>query len=277
MEKVKLKTERKLSFSKFSVVDNCPRQFLLQYIEKNPRGPTHPDTLLGKAVHNTYEKWFKDRMKGDMDYLQKLGKSEFYGALKKEGLVLDVLKEAILLEWLDHSIPTLYNLLHDNGQIHPKTMSEIEITLYKDDILFSGAIDFFTPTSKTTAIISDAKATKNLDYLKMDQIKIYAYMMHKSMGIQEFHDCGYLCFHPQTSKMVPVDIDLKEAKEIFEHKVSKYKQVVKEGLYPATPEYMKCYLCDMYDHCQDKIRIPKRENNAILELVNTKQGTKVQF
>ena len=276
MEKAKLKTERKLSFSKFGVVDNCPRQFLLQYIEKKPRGQTHPDTLLGKAVHNTYEKWFKSGMVGGIDYLQNLGKSEFYSSLKEDGLVLEGVKEATLLEWLEHSIPTLYNLLRDNGQINPRTLSEIEITLYKDDILFSGAIDFFTPTSKTTATITDAKATKNLDYLKLDQIKVYAYMMHKSMGIQEFHDCGYLCFHPQTSKMVPVEIDIKEAQEIFDHKVSKYKQVVREGLYPATPEYMKCYLCDMYEYCQDKIRIPKREN-TILDLVRSKQGTKVQL
>jgi|CXWL01.1.fsa_nt_gi hypothetical protein len=266
---------KKISFSKYNVLMSCGYRFLLSYIKWMEKDPSNTGALYGLTVHETFEEWFTKGMPDGLEWLQQNYKTFYQEQQQKTKLTPDTKKNAELIDLIETSIPNLYLQLQKNGQLNKKTQVEVDVVHVEGGYVVSAKIDYLTIVNSNTAQITDAKGYKNKDHIDKDQIVLYGYMVHKTLGIKNFVGSGYMCFFPKINEFIPVDISIADGKLYFNEMIHNYHTKVKNEEYDPKPSFQNCMLCDVYSKCQYRHYVKFKEKSAtpeqtILKLSNGK-------
>lgn len=196
---------KKVSFSQFSLWNECQWKFKLQYIDGNYIFKPNIHLLFGSAIHRVLQKYLTESYnttdkKANQININKLLNSEMVSEFNRyisEGYSDFVDKDSMVESFID-GVEILKFFKKNKSLYFPKRnfrLIGIEVPInysIKDDLYFIGYIDVIIKDIKNnTIIIYDFKKSKNgwkkdkelKDEIKKSQLQLYKYFYSKQNNI----------------------------------------------------------------------------------------------
>lgn len=188
-----------ISYSQFTMYENCPLQWKLQYIDKIKDKSPNINFIFGTSVHTTIQDWltvlYSKRIKDadNMNLTEEFKKNYFHEIEKvKEswGSIGDIDRETLeeyfidgvnIVEWVKkkrsaYFQPTKEALLGNEIPIYTQVLDS------HPTVFFLGFIDFALYNKTTKRVkVNDIKTSKSgwQDYLKKDKTKTAQVVLYK--------------------------------------------------------------------------------------------------
>jgi CRISPR/Cas system-associated exonuclease Cas4 (RecB family) len=224
-----------LSHSKVNTFETCPRQFKLQYIDKDyPFDSDNPYFVKGQKLHKQLEDYVIAKLSGDDKNIPKLSAAS------------------------RNAIGMINNLMAKYPDVYPEQQLCIDKN-YKKSGWFDNskahwrAIIDFLAMSEEYAIVIDYKSGKVRDYAGFGgQLHLTAFMLFMMKPKLQTVISAYLYLeHKQTVKITLTREDLPELKKHFENK---WAEINMEEEYAPTRNQYCNYCSARPDQCQYKIK-----------------------
>ena len=240
-----------ISYSKITTYKDCPKKYKFAYIEKLPRVEKHY-TIFGQFCHEvleTFHKYYLDDKMKHLTFVEAMHKA-FYSSI-------DNWKDKITKEQLDeaHAIMLDYLIIvsAEKEEEKPIILSvEQKIwTPINDEIVLYGYIDRVQRDSDGIIHVVDYKTTKDPKYLKdRTQLLLYGYSLFVDDESIETIRTSYILLKHKMRYMTAEHTkeELIEAKDKL---LERWRKVVDDKLFRATPLKFKCSFCDYINSCTE--------------------------
>lgn len=243
----------KISYSKKSLYEWCPRQYEFQYISRvRPDRPKRLSPIVGQAIHACINKMYLN-LRFDRAYLQTIWPAHFYGYTKREGFTF--LNKAQEERWLkagESILDKFYWLAAENGMlISPiKTEWRFELPVKNDkgEILFllKGVIDLVIKVGDEIWIIDFKTGFYKVTEKELSedaQLTFYSMAVRQLLGLIETKVGFFYPRHNLISPSTRTEIDYAKA---IEEAMRVLKGIEEKKFEPT---YVKCHLCDYQERC----------------------------
>jgi len=247
-EKVKLPV---ISYSKITTYKDCPKKYHFAYIQKLPR-QEKPFTVFGQFCHEVLEnfhRYYLDDKTKDISFIEAMQKS-FSSAREnwKDKLTKEQTDEAyaILLDYL--------MIISAEKEDEKPIILDVEKKIWtpiNDEIILYGYIDRVQKDVDGTLHVIDYKTTKDPKYLKdRTQLLLYGYSLFvEDDSIEKIRTSYILLKHKMRYMTAEHSKDeLVAAKDAL---LKRWREVIEDKIFRATPAKFKCTYCDYIDHCKE--------------------------
>lgn len=184
------------SYSKYKTYKECNEQYSFAYLMRVPwEPPTHKPFFQGRVSHNLLEDGFEALTKGSLSpseleawVVEKLP-AEFYKQAEK---IDDWQGDAELAKALVEAEELARNyakLIVDNGLYGPGVECEHLVGTFQKPLILdnglrlTGYVDWLK-VDGDTAVVLDAKTSRNMRYIDQDQLLFYAISVEKKFGVK---------------------------------------------------------------------------------------------
>lgn len=250
MEKQKIKLPV-LSYSKVTTYYQCPKKYKLSYIDKLPR-KSNIFGLLGSFAHQILEYFHETYLNDDTKDIpyEKAMKISFDKALKEYKDKLDKEKiDEVYQMMLDYL--TIY--VNEKEEDKPIILS-VEKKIWApvdNEIVLYGYIDRVQRDKDGLLHVIDYKTTKDPKYLKdRMQLLLYGYSLAIDDNSIEKIRTSYILLKHKMRYMTE-EHTREELIAAKDNLLSKWRKIIEDKLFRATPLKFKCTYCDFLDECDE--------------------------
>lgn len=259
------------SHSRLSTYETCPLQYKLQYIDKIPSEEEGIEAFMGKRIHETMEKLYKDLILSKMNTVEEL--VQFYNEqwdkewhddvfIQKENMTAEDYRKTGERAIRDYY--ARYHPFDQNKTLWTERM--ISFDLGDENYKLRGVLDRLDKTSENVLEIHDYKGSGNLPTqakLDMDR-QLALYQLAVQDAFPDFENIELVWHYV----LFDTELRSKRTEEQLEELKAEYKGLIDEieaaEDFPAK-ESALCDWCGYWEHCPCKKHLVEIEELPVKE------------